>query len=219
MHSTVRLELEIDLLQKKRAALESDLEYKKRQYDKNMPCDEGMSEPDVAVLAMSSIERDRDRIDVQISEKRLELYDLQAGELAPGIHGARDERIDSIGRSPLDGATHAEQIFRAAVLLAGSKQKGTFSRKAVREHLGLTNREWQSGYTAIFQGMRDDHPGSAPQVGPEYSDVFHRVSPGMYQLSGKGRLFANRTWSYAGSDRSANAPEPTHAVEKLDGRG
>ncbi len=31
MHSTVRLELEIDLLQKKRAALESDLEYKKRQ--------------------------------------------------------------------------------------------------------------------------------------------------------------------------------------------
>jgi bifunctional DNA-binding transcriptional regulator/antitoxin component of YhaV-PrlF toxin-antitoxin module len=220
MNSTTRLELEIELLQKRRAALESDLEYKRRQYDKNMPCDEGMSEPDVAMLVMSSIERDRDRIDVQISEKRLELYDLQGGELTPTVDGPPEAGFASANASQKDGVTHAEQIFRAAVILAGSKQKGFFSRKAVRERLGLNNRDWQSGYTAIFQAMRDDHPGAAPQVGAEFDGVFHRVAPGMYELSAKGHLLANRTRSYPKPDLPPNqALHPTAVEENMDGRG
>src|ERR1700733_6375267 len=82
MTSTQHLEMEIDLLEKKKTAAESDLRYKARQYNDNMPCEEGMSDNDVAFLILMSIERDRDRLDVEIAEKRLELYNLQAGEVS-----------------------------------------------------------------------------------------------------------------------------------------
>lgn len=79
MTSTARIELEIDLLEKKKSAIDSDLKYKQEQYDKGMPCDEGMSDNDVAVLVFHELIRDRDRLDVEIAEKRIALYDLQAG--------------------------------------------------------------------------------------------------------------------------------------------
>ena len=81
MTSTQHLEMQIDLLEKKKKAVESDLTYKERQYNSNMPCDDGMSDNDVAILMMSSLVRDRDRIDVEIAEKRIELYEVQGGEL------------------------------------------------------------------------------------------------------------------------------------------
>jgi antitoxin component of MazEF toxin-antitoxin module len=80
MTSTQHLEMEIDLLEKKKTAIMSDLRYKEYQYEKNMPCDEGMSDPDVAILVMSGLARDRDRLDVQIIEKRIQLYELKAGD-------------------------------------------------------------------------------------------------------------------------------------------
>ena len=83
MTSTQCLEMEIDLLEKKKKATESDLRYKARQYNGNMPCEDGMSDNDVAFLILMSIERDRDRLDVEIAEKRLELYTLQAGDVPP----------------------------------------------------------------------------------------------------------------------------------------
>jgi hypothetical protein len=55
------------------------LKYKQEQYNKNMPCDEGMGDDDVAVLVFHELIRDRDRLDVEIAEKRIALYDLQAG--------------------------------------------------------------------------------------------------------------------------------------------
>ena len=76
MQSTARLELEIDVLEKRRQALESDLAYKGRQHETSMPCDEGMSDPDVALLLMSRLARDRDRLDFEIAQKKIELYDL-----------------------------------------------------------------------------------------------------------------------------------------------
>jgi antitoxin component of MazEF toxin-antitoxin module len=79
MTSTVRLELEIDLLEKQKTAISSDLAYKHEQYDKNMPCDPGMSDNDVAGLVFHELSRDRDKIEAAIAEKRLQLYDLQAG--------------------------------------------------------------------------------------------------------------------------------------------
>ena len=79
MTSTARIELEIELLERKKAAIDSGLSYKQEQYNKNMPCDEGMGDNDVAVLVFHELIRDRDRLDVEIAEKRITLYDLQAG--------------------------------------------------------------------------------------------------------------------------------------------
>ena len=79
MTSSERLELEIDLLEKKKTALQSDLYYKEGQYHNNMPCEEGMSDSTVAMLAISEIIRDRDRLDVEIAEKRIQLHDIRGG--------------------------------------------------------------------------------------------------------------------------------------------
>jgi antitoxin component of MazEF toxin-antitoxin module len=195
MPSTARLELEIELLEKRKRALESDLRYKGRQYNANMPSDEGMSDPDVAVLVLSGLERDRDRMDVDITEKKLELYDLQGGETGDMADSRTTRPANPAGEPEheVGDETHAAQIFQAAAQLAGADGKKPFSRMSVRDHLGLNNREWQGGYTAIFQGMRDDHPGGAPPVGRDYSGVFHRTGQGTYELSEKGKRLANRT--------------------------
>ena len=84
-------------------------------------------------------------------------------------------------------ATHADRIFFAAVALAGEAGQETFTRKMVRDRLGVDAHAWQSGYTAIFQGMRDDHPGKAPRVHDTAVGVFHRVKRGTYKLSTTGR--------------------------------
>lgn len=63
---------------------------------------------------------------------------------------------------------------RAAAMLDASGRNG-FSRKEIRDHLGLTQKEWMRGYTAIFQGMREDQPGGAPSVPRQFRDVFRRI--------------------------------------------
>jgi antitoxin component of MazEF toxin-antitoxin module len=79
MTSTQRLEFEIDLLERKKRAIESDIRYKARQHNDSMPTEEGMEDSSVAMLVLTGLERDRDRLDVEIAEKKLELYDLQGG--------------------------------------------------------------------------------------------------------------------------------------------
>ena len=83
MTSTQRVELEIELLEKKRQALDSDLRYKARQHNDSMPTEEGMDDGDVAMLVLAGLERDRDRLDVEVAEKKLELYDLAGATLEP----------------------------------------------------------------------------------------------------------------------------------------
>jgi antitoxin component of MazEF toxin-antitoxin module len=192
MSSTQRLELEVDLLEKKKTAINSDLKYKERQYNSSMPVDEGMSDSSVAVLTMSSLVCDRDRLTAEIAEKKLELYDLLGGDERESRPGEPESDLET---PPARAAqtTHAEQILRAAATLAGSDRTGIFSRKQVREQLGLTPHEWQSGFTAIFQSMRDDHPGGAPQVSAKYKDLFHRLGSGRYQLSARGRRLAHES--------------------------
>lgn len=194
MSSTQRLELEINLLEKKKSAINSDLKYKERQYNSSMPTDEGMSDPGVAVLVMSSLVRDRDRLTADIAEKKLELYDLLGGDEREKTRESRPDEAGSNLENPAalqTQTTHAEQILKAAAALAGSDRAGLFSRKQVREQLGLSPHDWQSGYTAIFQSMRDDHPGGAPQVSAKYKNVLHRLGPGRYQLSARGRRLAD----------------------------
>lgn len=75
MTSMQHLELEIDLLEKKKKAVESDMRCKQYQHNQNMPTDEGMSDDSVAGLILFSLARDVDRLDVEIAEKRLELVE------------------------------------------------------------------------------------------------------------------------------------------------
>lgn len=82
MTSTQHLEMEIDLLEKKKIAMASDLRFKEYQYKTNMPCDQGMSDPAVAVLVMEGLVRDRDKMDVEIAEKRIQLYEIQAAPVS-----------------------------------------------------------------------------------------------------------------------------------------
>lgn len=93
MTSTQHLEMEIDLLEKKKKAVESDLRYKEYQHNGNMPCDEGMSDSDVAILIMSSLARDRDRLDVEIAEKRLQLYEIQGADVLETQPGPTEDKV------------------------------------------------------------------------------------------------------------------------------
>jgi hypothetical protein len=93
MTSTQRVELEIDLLEKKRQALDSDLDYKARQHNDSMPTEEGMADASVALLILTGLKRDRDRLDAEIAEKKLALYDLQGG-----FTGAKARRSTGPGR-------------------------------------------------------------------------------------------------------------------------
>ena len=85
MNTSERLELEIELLQKKRQALASDLKFKQHQYDLDMPCDTEMADNSAAVLTLSELARDRDQLDVEIAEKRLRLYDIQGGSAVESV--------------------------------------------------------------------------------------------------------------------------------------
>jgi antitoxin component of MazEF toxin-antitoxin module len=77
MTSTAHLELQIDLLEKKKQAIESDLQYKAHQWNKGMPTEAGMDDQDVAFAIMYELERNRDRLGAEIAERKMELYDLQ----------------------------------------------------------------------------------------------------------------------------------------------
>jgi hypothetical protein len=83
--------------------------------------------------------------------------------------------------------THAEQILQAMASLVSQDGVRSFSRKAVRDRICVTQEVWMAGYTAIFQAMRSDHPGGAPPIGERYRGVFQRVSHREYQLTPYGR--------------------------------
>jgi len=73
--------------------------------------------------------------------------------------------------------THAEEIVQAVAVLI-KQGMNIFSRKDVRDQIGVGHDVWMSGYTAIFQGMRIDHPGRAPSVSSKFKNVFKRVEHG-----------------------------------------
>jgi len=82
--------------------------------------------------------------------------------------------------------THAEEIVRAAANLVKEGSE-VFTRDEVRRSIGVTRDEWISGYAAVFQGMRIDHPGGAPNVGERWKGVFRRVAYSEYILTSLGR--------------------------------
>ena len=84
--------------------------------------------------------------------------------------------------------TMAGRLLRAVRELNRSGQS-TVTRAEVFEELGVTTRAEKDSYSAIFQGMRVDHPGGAPEVDAAYSDTLKRVSRGQYVLTTKGAYF------------------------------
>lgn len=79
MTATAYVEMEIDLLEKKKRAIESDLTYKSYQHNNSMPCELGMSDNENAILIMYGLVRDKDQLEVEIAEKHLKLYEAQSG--------------------------------------------------------------------------------------------------------------------------------------------
>lgn len=58
-----------------------------------------------------------------------------------------------LDREPSE-ATHAGQILGAVAHIVLQEGRRTFTRKVVRDKIGLSADEWMAGYTAIFQAMR-----------------------------------------------------------------
>ncbi len=106
---------------------------------------------------------------------------VELGGVPAGQNPVKNQPLQAGGQEP-----HAAQILRAAQALEAGGQT-PFARNDIRLYLGLTPEEWLQGYTAIFQGMRIDHPGGAPQVGRQYRDVFRRIDRGLYQLTDAGK--------------------------------
>lgn len=84
--------------------------------------------------------------------------------------------------------THADQIMRAVAALVIKGGHEVFSRAEIRTHLGIDADDWQRSYTPIFQGMRSDQPGGAPNVGTRYKGVFRQVAHGTHTLTPYGQL-------------------------------
>ncbi len=60
MPNSRRVELELELLQCRKAGLESQLEFAHAQYNRNMPCETGMDDPALFELRVRELECDRD---------------------------------------------------------------------------------------------------------------------------------------------------------------
>jgi antitoxin component of MazEF toxin-antitoxin module len=77
MSNARRTELEIEVLEARKAAVDSDLKYKAYQHNHSMPCEEGMADEQIAMLMMYSLEHQRNAVAAEIAQKRLELFELQ----------------------------------------------------------------------------------------------------------------------------------------------
>lgn len=75
--NTRRVELELKVLESKKAAFESEMNFVIAQNNHNMPVEPGMGEDDLVDLRLKQLVYERDKVDVEIAQKRLELFDLQ----------------------------------------------------------------------------------------------------------------------------------------------
>jgi antitoxin component of MazEF toxin-antitoxin module len=161
MTSTRHLGLEIDLLEKKKTAIESDLRYKARQYNGNMPCEPGLEDEDTAFLILMSLERDRDRLEVEIAEKRLELYDVGGDVPEPSASTA----VEGLPAAALETETTRPRVERAWFHLPSTDGAGQFLAVAnAKGSCSLRRFDAQTG-TAFTKGP--NRPG-------DYRDSFQK---------------------------------------------
>jgi|SRR5215510_3266052 len=75
--NTRRLDLELNVLESKKAALESEMDFVVTQSNRNIPVEPGMIEEDLVEVRLKHLVYERDKVVVEIAQKRLELFDLQ----------------------------------------------------------------------------------------------------------------------------------------------
>jgi hypothetical protein len=89
---------------------------------------------------------------------------------------------------------HHEKIMYAVANIVQGQGIDTFSRDDIRRQLGLSPEDWLNGYTRVFQDMRADKPGGAPNVNKKFQDVFKRVERGLYRLTEYGKTILKEFW-------------------------
>jgi antitoxin component of MazEF toxin-antitoxin module len=77
MPSTHRTQMEIDVLERKEHALTSEMEFVCAQNKLNIPMEAGMGESDLVELRLKQLNWECSKVAVELSEKRLELFELQ----------------------------------------------------------------------------------------------------------------------------------------------
>ena len=77
MPTTKRTELELDLLEKQKAALHSEMQFAITQHNLGMPVEPGMEDDSILKLRVGQLEHESNKVDLEIARKRLELFDLQ----------------------------------------------------------------------------------------------------------------------------------------------
>lgn len=77
MPNTQRTELELAVLESRQAALARDLESKMFQHNNSMELDPGLTDDGAFELAMLEGNKTRAQFDVEIAEKRLQLFNLK----------------------------------------------------------------------------------------------------------------------------------------------
>ena len=87
--------------------------------------------------------------------------------------------------------TIAEEILSAVDVLVNEEQKSVFTRVDIREKAGVGSEKWSASYNPVFQSMRSDQPGGAPQVRQSFRNVFEQVERGRHRLTDYGSQLIN----------------------------
>lgn len=106
----------------------------------------------------------------------------EAVRIGTGVRGSYVRKKLSVD----DGVACADRILIAVARIVGLEGRDTFSSEDIRMQVGVTREEWMSGYIAIFQAMRQDEPGRAPQINEEYRGVFREIRHGRHTLTDHG---------------------------------
>jgi len=83
--------------------------------------------------------------------------------------------------------TNAETILEAVRRIVTLNEQREFTRDQIRRKAEVSREKWVASYSPIFQGMREDQPGGAPDVGPKYRNIFRRVRHGVHTLTEYGK--------------------------------
>lgn len=83
--------------------------------------------------------------------------------------------------------TISEQIMQAVAVLVDKREIKVFTREEIREQIGVDRERWDASYSPTFQGMREDQPGGAPNVGTKFKKVFRQVEHGKHRLTEYGK--------------------------------
>ena len=77
MNNTQRLDLELEVLESRKNALQARAHFVATQNNLSMPVEAGVEDSSVVELMMSQFSSDIAQVSNEIAQKRLELFDLQ----------------------------------------------------------------------------------------------------------------------------------------------